>query len=165
LSAPGADLFALTRATPSRLTNKKGFAMPLSGNGMLLTMMDIAPEEEADFHRWYDREHFAERVGIEGFLEARRYVALEGQPKYLHLYTTVTFEVLDSPAYRQVLQNPTAWSRHHITKFGNATRVCGRVGASEGQGAWRCCGTDPSAPGGGGGRDATCGVDGAVRRA
>ena len=78
--------------------------MPLSGKGMLLTIMDIAPEMDADFHRWYDREHLAERVAIEGFLEARRYVAVAGQPKYLHLYTTKTFEVLDSPAYRLVLQ-------------------------------------------------------------
>jgi hypothetical protein len=49
--------------------------MPLAGEGMLLTSMDIDPSDEADFNRWYDREHLLERVAIEGFLEARRYVA------------------------------------------------------------------------------------------
>src|ERR1700761_8765546 len=65
--------------------------MPLAGKGMLLTSMDIGPSDEADFNRWYDREHIEERVAIEGFLEARRYVAHEGQPKYLCLYSTARF--------------------------------------------------------------------------
>ena len=43
--------------------------MPLAGKGMLLTSMDIDPEHEADFNRWYDREHLIERVAIDGFLE------------------------------------------------------------------------------------------------
>jgi hypothetical protein len=42
---------------------------------MLLTSMDIDPADEAEFNRWYDREHLEERVAIDGFLEARRYVA------------------------------------------------------------------------------------------
>jgi hypothetical protein len=44
--------------------------MPLAGKGMLLTSMDIDPSDEADFNRWYDREHLEERVAIDGFLEA-----------------------------------------------------------------------------------------------
>ena len=80
--------------------------MPLAGKGMLLTSMDIDPQHEADFNRWYDREHLEERVAIDGFLEARRYVAHQGSPKYLCLYSTETFEVLDSPAYRTALANP-----------------------------------------------------------
>ena len=83
--------------------------MPLAGKGMLLTSMDIAPSDEAEFNRWYDREHLEERVTIQGFLEARRYVAHDGTPKYLSLYSTETFEVLDSPAYRTALANQTDW--------------------------------------------------------
>jgi len=41
--------------------------MPLAGKGMLLTSMDIDPSHEADFNRWYDREHLVERVAIDGF--------------------------------------------------------------------------------------------------
>ncbi len=40
--------------------------MPLAGKGMLLTSMDIDAADEADFNRWYDREHLEERVAIDG---------------------------------------------------------------------------------------------------
>ncbi len=75
--------------------------MPLAGKGMLLTSMDIDASDEAEFNRWYDREHLEERVAIEGFLEARRYIAHHGSPKYLCLYSTSTIEVLDSPPTRR----------------------------------------------------------------
>ena len=45
---------------------------------MLLTSMDIDPSDDAEFNRWYDREHLEERVAIPGFLEARRYIAHRG---------------------------------------------------------------------------------------
>ena len=108
--------------------------MPLSGEGMLITVMDADPAEEEDFNKWYDREHIVERVAIAGFLEARRYVAALASPKYLNLYSTEKLETLDSPAYRDKLQNATPWTRHHSSKFRNYTRVAARVTVSKGQG-------------------------------
>jgi hypothetical protein len=108
--------------------------MPLAGKGMLLTSMDIDPKDEADFNRWYDREHLIERVAIEGFLEARRYIAHQGSPKYLCLYSTETFEVLDSPAYRAALMNPTEWSKTNLARFENMIRTVARITISRGQG-------------------------------
>ena len=105
--------------------------MPLAGKGMLLTSMDIDPSDEAEFNRWYDQE---ERVAIEGFLEARRYVAHQGSPKYLCLYSTVTFDVLDSPAYRAKLASPTDWSKRTMARFKNMIRAVARVTVSRGQG-------------------------------
>ena len=101
---------------------------------MLLTSMDIDPSDEADFNRWYDREHLLERVAIEGFLEARRYVAHQGSPKYLCLYSTATFEVLDSPTYRTALMNPTDWSKKNLARFKNMIRAVARITISRGQG-------------------------------
>jgi hypothetical protein len=108
--------------------------MPLAGKGMLLTLMDIDPSDEAEFNRWYDREHLEERVAIEGFLEARRYVAHQGAPKYLSLYSTETFEVLDSAVYRTALANQTDWSRANIARFKNMIRAVARITISRGQG-------------------------------
>src|SRR5258708_14964237 len=108
--------------------------MPLAGKGMLLTSMDIDPSDEADFNRWYDREHLLERVAIEGFLEARRYVAHQGSPKYLCLYSTASFEVLDSPTYRTALMNPTDWSKKNLARFKNMIRAVARITISRGQG-------------------------------
>ena len=108
--------------------------MPLAGKGMLLTSMDIDPSDEAEFNRWYDREHLEERVAIEGFLEARRYIAHQGAPKYLSLYSTGTFEVLDSAAYRTALANQTEWSKATIARFKNMIRAVARITISRGQG-------------------------------
>ncbi len=108
--------------------------MPIAGKGMLLTSMDIDAAHEAEFNRWYDREHLEERVAIDGFLEARRYVAHDGKPKYLSLYSTATFEVLDSPAYRTALANQTDWSKANIARFKNMIRAVARITISRGQG-------------------------------
>ena len=108
--------------------------MPIAGNGMLLTSMDIDAADEAEFNRWYDREHLEERVAIDGFLEARRYVAHDGKPKYLSLYSTKTFDVLDSPAYRTALANQTAWSKANIARFRNMIRAVARITVSRGVG-------------------------------
>src|SRR2546430_1490099 len=108
--------------------------MPMAGKGILLTSMDIDAAHEAEFNRWYDREHLEERVAIGGFLEARRYVAYEGKPKYLSLYSTKTFDVLDSPAYRTALANQTEWSKANIARFKNMIRAVARITISQGTG-------------------------------
>src|SRR5580704_9499421 len=113
--------------------------MPIAGKGMLLTSMDIDAADEAEFNRWYDREHLEERVAIPGFTEARRYVSEEGSmPKYLSLYSTETFEVLDSLAYRAALANQTEWSKQNIARFKNMVRSVARITISrgKGRGAW-----------------------------
>lgn len=108
--------------------------MPLAGTGMLLTSMNIDAADEADFNRWYDREHLEERVAIDGFLEARRYVAHAANPKYLCLYSTATLDVLDSPAYRARLASPTDWSRQSMARFKDMLRVVARITVSKGAG-------------------------------
>ncbi len=108
--------------------------MPLAGKGMLVTWMDVDPAEEADYNQWYDREHLAERVGIDGFLEARRWIADKAPTKYFCTYSTDTFEALSSPAYKKVLANQTDWSRKHISRFRNPGRVVGRISLSRGVG-------------------------------
>ncbi|WP_441276678.1 hypothetical protein AB7783_02080 [Tardiphaga sp. 172_B4_N1_3] len=108
--------------------------MPIKGTGMLMTSMDIDASHEQEFNQWYDREHLAERVAIEGFVEARRYVAVNARPKYLGLYSTATFDVLDSDAYRTALANQTKWSLTNIGRFQNMLRSVARITVSRGQG-------------------------------
>jgi hypothetical protein len=123
-----------SRLLTMRVEGTEGIEMPIAGKGMLLTSMDIDEAHEADFNRWYDREHLEERVAIEGFVEARRYVAIEGAPKYLSLYSTETFEVLDSPRYREALANQTVWSKANIARFKNMIRGVARITISRGKG-------------------------------
>ena len=108
--------------------------MPFAGKGMLLTSMDIDPADEAELNRWYDSEHLEERVAIDGFLEARRYVAHNASPKYLCLYSTRTIEVLDSPAYRARLASPTEGSKTNMARFKHMIRAVARITDSRGNG-------------------------------
>ena len=108
--------------------------MSLSGPAMLINFMNIDAEYEQDFNRWYDKEHLEERVAIPGFLEARRYVAVDAPQKYLGLYTTDGIKVLDSPAYRERLAHQTPWSLKNIARFQDATRACARLVISRGVG-------------------------------
>jgi hypothetical protein len=122
--------------------------MPMAGKGMLLTSMDIDAAHEAEFNRWYNREHLEERVAIDGFLEARRYVAQIGKPKYLSLYSTATFEALDSDAYRTALENQTKWSKANINRFKNMIRAVARISISHGVGRGAALGIIRLRPGG-----------------
>ncbi|HXI04952.1 MAG: hypothetical protein ACRC1G_11670 [Bradyrhizobium sp.] len=122
--------------------------MPMAGKGMLLTSMDIDAAHEAEFNRWYDREHLEERVAIDGFLEARRYIAHVGKPKYLSLYSTATFEVLDSDIYRKALASQTAWSKANINRFKNMIRAVARITISHGVGRAAALGIVRLRPGG-----------------
>lgn len=106
--------------------------MVFAGNGILISSMEVRPDEEADFNAWFDREHLGERVAIPGFIDARRYESAGTPTRYLQIYNTTGFEVLDSPAYRAALASQTEWSNHHISRFIEPTRVVGRLVRSVG---------------------------------
>jgi len=87
------------------------------GSGLLLVMIDIDPAHEEGFNRWYEEEHLPERLQCEGFLSARRYVSVEGAPKYLAIYELEDPEVLDREAYQRLVP-PSEWMqqlRPHFT--------------------------------------------------
>jgi len=90
---------------------------------LLLVMMDIDPEHEADFDRWYEEEHIPERMAIPGFVSARRFRAVEGGPKYLALYELESPEALDSEAYRYWYgEGRTDWTRRILENVRNYVR-------------------------------------------
>ncbi|HXH09157.1 MAG TPA: hypothetical protein VNP04_05245 [Alphaproteobacteria bacterium] len=96
--------------------------MTVQAHGLLAVWTDIPAAVEDDFNRWYNEEHMAERLAIPGFLTARRYVSLEGTPKYIALYDTVDAQVLQSDAYLKVSNNPTPWTQRVRPHFSNFIR-------------------------------------------
>ena len=72
------------------------------GKGLLLVMIDIDAEHEEEFNRWYEEEHLPERKTCPGFLSARRFVSVDGEPKYLAIYDLESVEVLDTDAYKRI---------------------------------------------------------------
>ena len=53
------------------------------GDGLLLVFSDVAPEHDEEYNRWYNEEHIPERLSIPGVLDAARYEAVQGGPRYL----------------------------------------------------------------------------------
>ena len=99
-----------------------------TGRGVLavwndLVWNDVAPGHETEFDTWYLRQHVPERLAVEGFRQARRYAAPGGAPGYAAFYWLDSVTVLDSPAYRERLAHPTAWTRRMMPRFRNMGRT------------------------------------------
>ena len=77
------------------------------GTGLLMVWADVPADKEAEFNRWYNEEHLAERLAIAGFLSGARYEAVKGGPKHLAVYELESPAVLESEAYKKVQANPT----------------------------------------------------------
>ena len=77
---------------------------------LLLLMNDVPLEHDDEFNRWYTEEHLPERQSLPGFLSSRRFIALEGAPKYLALYELESARALESAEYK-ALSEPTEWTR------------------------------------------------------
>jgi hypothetical protein len=84
---------------------------PKKGTALLMVWADVPADKEAEFNRWYNDEHLAERLAVPGFLDGARYEAVKGGPKHLAVYELEGTAVLDSPAYKKVSANPTPWTQ------------------------------------------------------
>ena len=112
----------------------------------LLVWTDVDPAFEADFNRWYDREHMAERVALPGFRWARRYCAAKGK-RYLALYRTDSLEAFTSPAYVEAFAHQTAWSKQNLARMVDPMRRVGPITFERGQGTGGAIGLILLAPG------------------
>lgn len=107
----------------------------MNGTGMLMIWTNIPDDAEADFNRWYDREHVAERVGMPGFLFGRRYRAAADAPlRYLALYGTDDVEALSSPGYMAALGRQSPWSQRCLARMTDTRRLVGTVTRRHGAG-------------------------------
>ena len=80
------------------------------GMGLLMLWCDVDPEHEEEFNRWYDGEHIQRLLSVPGFLNAGRYVALKGGPKYLAMYELEDHLVLKTAAFLdEVRYRPSPW--------------------------------------------------------
>jgi len=101
--------------------------MRLFGQAMLMTFTEVAPEHDADFGEWYNREHLDERINLPGFRRARRYQAVRAPIRYLSTYEALRIDDIASPRYLELLKQQTAWSQRVIKRFTQWHRISGRV--------------------------------------
>ena len=81
------------------------------GNGLLMVYSDVGAEHEEEYNRWYNEEHIPERLSIPGVLNAARYEAVLGGPRYLACYELESADTWHSDAWQKWLKEPTEWSK------------------------------------------------------
>ena len=86
--------------------------MTKKGRAIYLVYTDLIDDKyDAEFNAWYNTQHLPQLRAIPGILDAARYVAVKGGPKYLAVYELDSVDVLRSDAFvnrpREQL-NPTA---------------------------------------------------------
>ena len=102
--------------------------------GVLAVWNDVDPDAESDYHEWYFRQHLLERLGVPGFLTARRYERTAGGPKFFTFYHTRSVEVMRTPAYLEKVNNPTDWTRRNMASFRGMNRTACRETLDLGRG-------------------------------
>jgi hypothetical protein len=104
--------------------------MPLLGSAAMLLSFDVVPEAIEEHDRWHTHEHLPERLSIPGFLRGTRWVALEGEPRYLVLYEVRDLQALASEAYLARLNNPTPWTQRMMPFYRGMNRgLCSVLGS------------------------------------
>jgi hypothetical protein len=74
----------------------------MSGSVLLVTSVDIVPEAEVEFNRWYNDVHLPEILVCPGFKSCSRYEAVQGEPRYLAIYELESEAALHTPEMRKV---------------------------------------------------------------
>ena len=74
--------------------------MAKKGRAIYLVYTDLADDKyDEEFNAWYDTRHLPQLKAIPGILDAARYVAVKGGPKYLAVYELESAEVVRSDAF------------------------------------------------------------------
>jgi hypothetical protein len=93
--------------------------------GILAIWNDLEAAVAQTYERWIVSEHIPERLAVPGFLEARRYQATKGTPRFFTPYWVMSPQVLTSPAYLARLGSPSPLTREVMAGFRNMRRtVC-----------------------------------------
>src|SRR4029453_10549157 len=94
---------------------------PRPAGGLLLNAMNVAPELEAEFNEWYDKEHIPALAAVPGVLAARRFRGMVGNRKYVALYSPPPPDVVESPEWKQARQSD--WTTRLTPHFRDHLRL------------------------------------------
>ena len=101
--------------------------MAKKGRAIFLVYTDLADEKyDEEFNAWYDTQHLPQLLSMPGFLDAARYVALKGGPKYLAAYEIENTEAVQTPEFLNRTVPP--WDRRMSPRVigKNLTRIVGQ---------------------------------------
>ena len=101
--------------------------MARKGQAIFLVYTDLSdPQYEEEFNAWYNTEHLPELLALPGVLDAARYVAVRGGPKYLAAYELESVNAMQTPEFKNRPRTP--WGqRVSPTAIGkNRARIVGQ---------------------------------------
>jgi len=98
---------------------------PDKAGGLLLNAMNIAPEFEAEFNEWYDKEHIPALSAVPGVLGARRFRGTSGNRKYVALYHLEAPEVQESAEWKKARESD--WTNRLQPHFRDHLRLVCRT--------------------------------------
>src|SRR6266545_6425715 len=83
------------------MTNVEGAGrMAKKGRAIYLVYMDLLDDrQDEEFNAWYDTRHLPQLRTIPGILDAARYVAVKGGPRYLAVYELESADAIHSEAF------------------------------------------------------------------
>src|SRR5476651_311248 len=104
--------------------------------GLLVAGMNYAPVGADEYNAWYDTEHVPERLRVQGFINAQRWLGADDSNISIATYDLDTPAVLKTPAYTAIAgANLSPWSKrivgkiHRICRLEAAQIVPGRLAA------------------------------------
>ena len=81
------------------------------GTTVSLVYVDVDPEHDAEFNDWYNQEHVPDMLKMPGYLNAGRYEALKGGPRYLAVYELESPEASETAEIKAYHANLTERSK------------------------------------------------------
>lgn len=87
---------------------------------LYLVHTDIPDHIVDEYNEWYDKEHLPRLVTVPGVIRARRYTAVEGNPRYLTAYELTDRDAFESPEGLQARKTP--WTAKMRSLFHNTRR-------------------------------------------
>ena len=91
---------------------------PDDAAAVLLISMNVAPEHEDEFNRWYNEEHLDALAGVPGVLRARRYRGTGATQRYAAIYHFANPDVVNSASWKTAANTPwTERMRPHFRDY------------------------------------------------
>jgi hypothetical protein len=87
--------------------NPGALPSPENAGGVILVSMNPDPEREEEFNDWYNMEHIPHFNRLPGVIAARRFRAIEGNPRYVALYHVDNTDIYATPGW--MAANETPW--------------------------------------------------------
>lgn len=88
---------------------------------VLVVEIDVEPEFDEEFNRWYDEEHIPQRMDYPGFLTAQRFRHPDRPNAYLAIYGLESADAAVSDWYMS--REPTEWSKRIMPHWTSMART------------------------------------------